>query len=40
MIDKIKNNKDITIDKSWRILLEGALFEGRCGNKAKARASF
>lgn len=31
---------DVPLDKTWRILMEGALFEGRIGNKAGARASF
>ena len=30
----------VPIEKSWRMLLEGALFEGRIGNKAGARAQF
>lgn len=37
MVENIRGNKDISIEKCWRILLEGALFEGRCGNRAKAR---
>jgi len=32
--------KDVPIDRSWRMILEGALFEGRCGNKESARRSF
>lgn len=32
--------KDVPIDKTWRMLLEGALFEGRVGNKAAARQQF
>jgi len=32
MIKLIQNDKGAHIDKSWRILLEGALFEGRIGN--------
>ena len=31
---------DVSIDKCWRMLLEGALFEGRIGNKPAARAQF
>lgn len=25
--------KDVPFDKSWRMILEGALFEGRSGNR-------
>ena len=32
--------KDIPIEKSWRMILEGALFEGRSGNKEAARMAF
>lgn len=32
--------KDVSIDRSWRMILEGALFEGRCGNKEGARKAF
>ena len=32
--------KDIPFDRSWRMILEGALFEGRCGNKESARRAF
>ena len=32
--------KDVPFDKSWRMILEGALFEGRCGNKEAARKAF
>lgn len=32
--------KDIPIDKSWKMILEGALFEGRSGNKLAARTAF
>lgn len=28
---------DVPLDKSWRILMEGALFEGRIGNRDGAR---
>jgi hypothetical protein len=31
---------DVPLDKSWRILMEGALFEGRIGNKTGARRAF
>jgi len=31
---------DVPIDKSWRMILEGALFEGRIGNKTAARKQF
>jgi len=32
--------KDIPFDRSWRMILEGALFEGRCGNREAARKAF
>ncbi len=32
--------KDVSFEKSWRMILEGALFEGRCGNKVGARKAF
>ena len=32
--------KDVPIDRSWRMILEGALFEGRTGNVAAARLAF
>lgn len=32
--------KDIPIDRSWRMILEGALFEGRTGNVDAARLAF
>lgn len=31
---------EVPIDKCWRMLLEGALFEGRIGNKEAARSQF
>ena len=31
---------NIPLEKSWRIVLEGALFEGRIGNQAEARKIF
>lgn len=37
MIKKIQEDKDASIDQSWKILIEGALFEGRCGNRKVAR---
>ena len=40
MVENIRANRDISIEKYWRILLEGALFEGRCGNRVKARQQF
>ena len=40
VINQIKNEKGTNIDSTWRILLEGALFEGRCGNRAVAREQF
>jgi tetratricopeptide (TPR) repeat protein len=32
--------KDEKFDRAWRMILEGALFEGRCGNKESARRAF
>ena len=32
--------QDIPFEKSWRMMLEGALFEGRSGNKVAARKAF
>jgi hypothetical protein len=32
--------KDVPFEKSWRMILEGALFEGRSGNKEGARKAF
>jgi len=32
--------KEVPFDKSWRMILEGALFEGRSGNKEGARKAF
>jgi hypothetical protein len=29
--------KEVPIDRSWRMILEGALFEGRTGNVGAAR---
>lgn len=40
MIKEIQSDKDSSIENSWRILLEGALFEGRCGNHLEARKQF
>jgi la-related protein 1 len=31
---------DIPLEKSWKILMEGALFEGRIGNREGARKAF
>lgn len=43
-VDEVRNLvaelKEVPIDKSWRMLLEGALFEGRIGNKEAARKQF
>ena len=36
----IKKIMDAPIEKTWRILLEGALFEGRTGNREAARSQF
>jgi len=32
--------RDISIEKTWKMILEGALFEGRVGNKKVARRAF
>ena len=40
MISEIKNSKTESIEKTWRLLLEGALYEGRLGNKLEARSLF
>ena len=32
--------KDVPFEKSWRMILEGALFEGRSGNREGARMAF
>lgn len=32
--------KEMPFEKSWRMMLEGALFEGRNGNKEAARKAF
>ena len=32
--------KDVSFDKAWRMILEGALFEGRCGNREGSRQAF
>ena len=40
MVKTIQTDKNVSIDNSWRILLEGALFEGRCGNREMAREQF
>lgn len=32
--------KDAPFDKAWRMILEGALFEGRAGNRKAARKAF
>jgi len=29
--------KEVSLERSWKLLLEGALFEGRIGNVVKAR---
>jgi la-related protein 1 len=36
----VKSTMAEPIDKTWRVLLEGALFEGRCGNREAARDQF
>jgi len=40
MVERIRANREATIDKTWRIYLEAALFEGRMGNRKEARALF
>jgi len=40
MVERIRANPEATIDKTWRIYLEAALFEGRMGNRKEARALF
>ena len=40
MVERIRINEEATIDKTWRILLEAALFEGRMGNRKEARELF
>lgn len=32
--------RDVPFEKSWKMILEGALFEGRNGNKEGARRIF
>jgi hypothetical protein len=32
--------KDVPFERSWRMILEGALFEGRSGNREAARMAF
>ena len=32
--------KDVNLERAWRMVLEGALFEGRVGNKEAARTAF
>ena len=36
----ISSVETVPLDKSWRMVLEGALFEGRIGNQAEARKIF
>jgi hypothetical protein len=36
----ISSVESVPLDKSWRMVLEGALFEGRIGNQAEARKIF
>ena len=38
--DLLADLKGVSIDKTWKMLLEGALFEGRIGNKEGARSQF
>jgi hypothetical protein len=35
-VEEIKA-KEVGVDRTWRMLLEGALFEGRQGNREAAR---
>jgi len=32
--------RDVSFERSWRMILEGALFEGRVGNQRVARKAF
>jgi la-related protein 1 len=36
----VSSVESIPLDRSWRMMLEGALFEGRIGNQAEARKIF
>ena len=36
----VSSVESIPLEKSWRMVLEGALFEGRIGNQAEARKIF
>ena len=38
MIQNIKELHEDQLDRTWRLLLEGALFEGRLGNRDAARS--
>lgn len=40
MVKEIRDDNQASIDNSWKILLEGAMFEGRCGNREQAREQF
>ena len=40
LVQRIKGNNQATIEKTWRIYLEAALFEGRMGNRKEARQLF
>jgi len=37
LVKGVQDDKEGSIDSCWKILLEGALFEGRCGNREEAR---
>lgn len=38
--DLLSTLKDVSLERSWRMFLEGALFEGRIGNRKAAREAF
>ena len=38
--DLIETLKDVPLERTWKMVLEGALFEGRIGNRDKARQTF
>jgi hypothetical protein len=40
MVKFVQEESKQGIDHLWKILLEGALFEGRCGNREEARKQF
>ena len=40
MIENIKSRTDTSFEQSWKLLVEGALSEGRFGNIERARNLF